>query len=132
PQRLTDQAELELLQIAQAAVDQLGGPARRTGRQVTCLDQRDGQPAGGRVERRTGAGHATPDHEHVEALRLEPGQVGGAPLGRELPGPEAGRLRISKHAVHSIACWSDITPKTCLNSCESWLAVARRTSPWSA
>ena len=48
---LEDQGEVELLEIAQAAVEQLAGPAGGAGREVTGLDQPDPQAAGDRVER---------------------------------------------------------------------------------
>ena len=47
-----DQAELELLQVAQAAVDQLAGPAGGAGGEVAGLDQGHRQAPGGGVERR--------------------------------------------------------------------------------
>ncbi len=65
-QCLAHQAELELLQIAKAAVEQLGRATRRPGRDVARLDQCDGQPAGGRVERGASAGDAAADHHDVE------------------------------------------------------------------
>ena len=50
-QRLGDQPEVEHLQVAQAAVDQLARAARRAGGEVAGLDQPDGQAAGRGVER---------------------------------------------------------------------------------
>ena len=89
-QRLVHQMQLELLQIAQAAVDQLAGPAGRAGGQVTGLDQGHAQAAGGGVQGRAGAGHPAADDEHVELLVTQPPQVGdatdrGQPAGR-IPG----------------------------------------------
>ena len=57
-QRLADEPELELLEIAQAAVDQLARPARRARGEVALLDERDPQPARSRVERRAAADDA--------------------------------------------------------------------------
>ena len=85
-QRLAHQAELELLQIAQAAVEQLGRPARGSGGEVARLDQSHGQPTGGRVERRTGAGDAAADHDDVERFVGQP-VPGRFAIGRV----EAGR-----------------------------------------
>ena len=68
-QGLGHQAEVEHLQVAQASVDQLAGPARRAGREVTCFDQSDPQTAGGRVECRTGADDAAADDQDVQGLR---------------------------------------------------------------
>ncbi|BCB80234.1 hypothetical protein Pflav_066440 [Phytohabitans flavus] len=80
-ERLVHQVQLELLEVAQAAVDQLARPARRARRQVTGLDQRDAQPSGGGIQRGARAGDTATDDEDVEALGPQPVQVGGAPLG---------------------------------------------------
>ena len=81
PQRLADQPELEHLQVAQAAVEQLGRPGRGAGGQVSRLDQGHGQPAGDRVERGAGADDAAADDHHVERLPAQPLETGG-PLCR--------------------------------------------------
>ena len=70
-QRLPDQTELELLQVAQTAVKQLAGAARRTRGEVTCLDEGDPQAARCRVQRRADADHATADDHHVELLAAQ-------------------------------------------------------------
>ena len=82
--------ELELLQVAQAAVDQLAGPAGGAGGQVTRLDQGDLQAARGGVQGRTGAGHPAADDQHVEPLAAQSAQVGGPPDRGELAGGEPG------------------------------------------
>ena len=77
-QRLADQPEVERLQVAQPAVDELararGGPARV----VALLDERDGVAAARRVERDAGAGDPAADDEHVERLVGERGEGVGA------------------------------------------------------
>ena len=50
-ERLTHQAEFQLLEITQPAVEHLRGSARRAGGEVTRFHQRDFQPAGGGVQR---------------------------------------------------------------------------------
>ena len=94
-QGLADEAEVEHLQVAQAAVDELGGPRARAAGEVALLDQRGREPAGDRVQRRTRPDHARADHEHVElgALhRVERGRPGarsevrGQRHGSSLPG----------------------------------------------
>ena len=50
-ERLVDEADVALLQVAQAAVDQLRGLRRRARGEVVALDERGAQPAGGGVER---------------------------------------------------------------------------------
>jgi hypothetical protein len=40
-----DQLEVELLEVAQPAVNELAGPAGGAGRQITRFDQRDPQTA---------------------------------------------------------------------------------------
>ena len=75
-QRLADQREGELLQVAQATVDELARPAGRAGRPVTGLEQPDREPAARRVQRRTGAGDPAADHQDVDDLVGQPGAVG--------------------------------------------------------
>ena len=57
-QRLAHEGEVEHLQIAQTAVDQLAGPAGGARRPVTRLDQPGGQAAGHGVERGARTDHA--------------------------------------------------------------------------
>ena len=73
-QRLAHQAEVEVLEVAQAAVDQLGGAARGAGGVVLALDQGHAVAARGRVERHAGAGDAAADHHEIEAVPLEGGE----------------------------------------------------------
>ena len=65
-QRLADQAEVEHLQVAQAAVDQLAAARAGAGGEVALLEQGGGEAAGDRVERDPGADDAAADDEHVE------------------------------------------------------------------
>ena len=74
-QRLVHQAELQLLQVAQAAVDQLAGPAGRAGGVVAGLDQGHPESARGGVEGGAGAGHPATDDEYVEPLAAQAAQV---------------------------------------------------------
>ena len=67
-QRLADEAEVEVLQVAQAAVDELGGAARRARGVVGALDERDAVAARGGVERDAGAGDPAADDDDVERL----------------------------------------------------------------
>ena len=57
-ERLTNQAEIEVLQVAQAAVDQLGRARAGAAGVVAPLDQRDGVPARGGVERSVSPAHS--------------------------------------------------------------------------
>jgi hypothetical protein len=70
-QRLAHQSDVEVLEVAQAAVDELGRPARGPRRVVLGVDQRNAVPARRRVERHARAGDPAADHHHVEAIRLE-------------------------------------------------------------
>jgi hypothetical protein len=65
-QRLVDQLEVTLLQVPQAAVDQLAGPARGAGGQVAGLHQGHSQAAGRGIQRGSRSGDAAPDDQHVE------------------------------------------------------------------
>ena len=71
-QRLPHQAELELLEVAQAAVEHLRRPARCARRDVASLDERHPQSAGRGVQSSADADHATADDDDVELLRAEP------------------------------------------------------------
>ena len=65
-QRLANQPQIKVLQIMEASVDQLGGPAARPGGKIGLLDQGDAQPELGGAQ---GAGVSTragPQHHHVE------------------------------------------------------------------
>ncbi len=66
---LGDEPEVEHLEVAQAAVDQLAGATRRTGGEVAGVDESDRQSTGRGVERGTTADHAGTDDEDVERLR---------------------------------------------------------------
>ncbi len=67
-QRLADEPEVEVLQVAQAAVDELGRAARGAGGVVRALDERDAVAARGRVERDARARDAATDDDEVERL----------------------------------------------------------------
>ena len=86
---LPDQAEVELLQIAEPAVDQLARTARSPRRPVSLLDQRDGEAAAGGVQGGSRADHATADHDEVEGLSMRALEV-TASLGRI----ESGRVHV--------------------------------------
>jgi hypothetical protein len=70
-QRLAHQPEVEVLEVAQAAVDQLRGAARGAGREVRLLDERHAVPTRGRVEGHPRA-RDSPTHDgEVEFVPLE-------------------------------------------------------------
>ena len=69
PQRLPHQLEVALLQVPQAAVDQLARPARRAGGEVTGLDQTHPQAPGRGVQRGPRAGDAAAHHQDIERAR---------------------------------------------------------------
>src|SRR5512146_2162310 len=68
---LADELEVEELEVAQAAVDQLGGLRGGAGSEVALLEQSDGGPAQHEVAGHPRAGHAAADHHHVEARRID-------------------------------------------------------------
>ena len=125
-QRLVDQAEIELLEVAQAAVDELARARRRARGQVARLDQGDRQPAGGGVERRAGAGDAAADDDDVEALPAQPAQVGRAPLRGEAGGREAGDRRVTHGST--VQAWSALTLTTRQVRARARAAAAARTA----
>ena len=71
-QRLAHQPELELLEVAQPAVEHLRRAARGAGGEVTRLDEGDLESAGRGIERSASADHATADDDDVELLAAEP------------------------------------------------------------
>ena len=73
-QVLVDEEELLLLQVAQAAVDELRRLRRRARREVVALDEGRAQAARGGVEGHAGAGDAAADHEDVELLVAQAGE----------------------------------------------------------
>lgn len=70
-ERLTHQPELQLLEVAQPAVEHLRGAARRAGGQVPRLDQRHLEPTGGSIQSASGAHYSAADHHDVELLGSE-------------------------------------------------------------
>ena len=75
-ERFAHQREVEQLEIAQAAVDQLRRLGRRGRREVALLDQRRRHAAQGEIARDPGAGHAAADDDHVVLGILErPGTI---------------------------------------------------------
>jgi hypothetical protein len=71
PEGFADQAELQLFEVAEAAVEQLAGPARRAGGQVSGLDERDPQAPRRGVQRGPDPDHAAADDDDVEGLGLQ-------------------------------------------------------------
>ena len=77
-QGLADQAQVEVLQVAQAAVDELARAAGGAAGIVGLLDERDRVSARGGVERHAGAGDPAADHDDVEGVRAQRLQGGVA------------------------------------------------------
>ena len=77
-QPLEHQRQIAVLQVAQAAVDQLRRVAGGLAGEVAGVDQRHREAAQGRVARDRRAGRAAADDEEVERLGREPGQRGRA------------------------------------------------------
>ena len=75
-QVLVDEEVLPLLQVAQAAVYQLGGLGGRPRGQVGAVHEACAQAPGGRVEGHARPRHPSSDHQQVEGLGRQPGQCG--------------------------------------------------------
>ena len=71
---LADEAEVMLLEVAQAAVHHLGGLGRGAARKVASFHESGSQSPRGRVQRDTGPGDPSPHDDDVEALACKPGQ----------------------------------------------------------
>ena len=91
-QRLVDEFDVALLQVAQPSMDHLGRFRGRSRCEVVAFDAADLQPPGRSVEGATTAGHAAADHQHVQDVALHPCDGGGAvePAGRHRWTPWAG------------------------------------------
>ncbi|GAA3687316.1 hypothetical protein GCM10022238_00160 [Gordonia hankookensis] len=72
PKCFTHKAELELLEISEAAMEHLRRPARRTRGDVPSLDQGNAETTGGGVERGPHADDPAPDDDEVELLSTQP------------------------------------------------------------
>jgi hypothetical protein len=83
-QGLPHEAEVEVLEVAEAAVDHLRGAARGTDRVVAPLEQRHRVAARGSVEGDPCAGDAAADHDDLEALPGDRLDRGGAGQHRRL------------------------------------------------
>ena len=92
-ERLPDQAEAELLQVAQAAMDELGRAAAGAHGQVVTLDERGAQTARCRVQQRADAGDAAAHDEHIEPVAVER-LDGGCASGKWI-----GGLEFAAHGV---------------------------------
>ncbi len=57
-------------EVAKAPVDELAGPARRSGREVVALHQGDAQPSGCGIEGDADTGDPPTDHEHIQGHAL--------------------------------------------------------------
>ena len=64
-ERFHDQRDVALLEIAHAAVHELGAAARRALAEVVLLEQQDVVAAAGRVDGDADAGGAAADDDHV-------------------------------------------------------------------
>jgi hypothetical protein len=95
-QVLVDEPELALLEVADAAVDHLGGLRRRARREVRLLDEGRLQPPACCVEGNPGAGHAAADDEDVELLVGQSRQPVGSVEGAHRP-----RATLSKEPAES-------------------------------
>ena len=115
-----------LLQVAHAAVDELGAAAAGTAGEVSALDQRDTQAARGGVERYPRAGGASADHEQVEGAII---------------GPQSGQLFLAigpcrPHASTHLPARSKARLQSCINASRRASAMAgskrRSTFQWLA
>ena len=109
---LVHEAHVALLEVAEAAVDELGALRRGAGGEVVALDEGGPQPAGGGVEGGADAGDAAADDQDVEASRPRRSSVGarrsrpsavsvGAPAGACVGGHRVPRCW---HRRHDVRC----------------------------
>ena len=90
-QRLANQTELQLLEVAQTAVEHLRTATGGAGGEVACFDQRHPQAAGGGIQGGADTHHAAADHHDVELFGAQP-LPGLSPLRRsKIHAPKASR-----------------------------------------
>src|SRR2546427_2701619 len=70
-QGFIDERKVAVLQVAQAAMHQLGGDAARAGGEVALVDQGNSKAAERSIERHPGAGDAAAQDQEVEGLVLK-------------------------------------------------------------
>ena len=99
-QRLAHQPQVEVLQVAQTAVDQLGRAAARPRGEVGLLHQGHAVPAGGRVQSHPGAGDPAADDEHVIRV-LGQGRQGVVAGAHGRPEPTCGSHTVGFTTVRS-------------------------------
>ena len=73
------QTEVEMFEVAEPAMEHLGGSARCSRGVIALFHEADFQPSGHCVEGDPGPGDATPNHEDIES-RLRHGLQISAPL----------------------------------------------------
>src|SRR5439155_391972 len=95
---LAHQADIALLEVAHAAVDQLRAAARGARGPVEAFDERDPEPAQRRIARHAGARNAAADDEEIERGGGKGGEGRLARLGGERRGHRGRRVRLSRCA----------------------------------
>ena len=101
-QRLVDEGDLALLEVAQTTVDQLRALRRGARGEVVALHQRRAQAPAGGVEGHARTGDPAPDDQHVERLVGQAAQRGAAFEGH---GDES-RTSSACALVQSASSWS--------------------------
>ena len=108
PQGLVDELEVELLQVPQAAVDELARPAGGARGQVARLHQGHPQPPGRRVQGGPRARDAAADDQHVEPLGRQPAEHRGPVAGVE--------SAVTRHHPSPMQLRSGPTSRVCTSS----------------
>ena len=98
-ERLADEPEVELLEVAHPSVEELARARRGPRGEVPLLDERHLQAARRGVEGDPGAGDATPDDEDVEVLARDAAPGLGALLGVQRCGSRHGTKVVASAAV---------------------------------
>ena len=103
-QRLHHQPNVALLQVAHAAVHQLGAAAGRAFAEVALLQQQRGISAAGRVDRDAGAGRAAADDDDVPGAGVRLEAAAHLLAGQRTYPCAALRLPPARWASSDIAC----------------------------
>ena len=115
-ERLVDEADIALLEVAQPPVDELGALRRRAAGEVLGLDEGGAQAAGGGVEGDPDAGDAAADDEHVERLARQA-------LEHRRPGERRDGRVLGRHRCE---CTSDTDPSPRARAIATIASGARR------
>src|SRR5439155_2308028 len=128
--RLAHQADVALLEVAHAAVDQLRAAARGARGPVEALDERDPEPAQRRIARHAGARDAAADDEEIERGGGKDAEGRLARLGGERRGHGGNAsYRVARSSLRAACASATLSARPCSRAIWSALA-AKAIATW--